>query len=132
LEKATSTGIKILIVEDEDSVRHALSKILENYGYAVTGAHDAEAGLQAFDAGGGMDIVLTDLSLPGMSGWELADAIKERVPKTPVILLSGWDIHPDEVKKHESVTLILSKPVKIKDMLAAIKGLALKQTEDKG
>lgn len=132
MDKAANTGEKILIVEDEDSVRHALAKILENYGYLVTGAPDAEAGLKAFDVAGGMDVVLTDLSLPGMSGWELADAVKERAPKTPVILLSGWDVHPDEVKKHESVTLILSKPVKIKDMLAAIKGLALKQTEDKG
>lgn len=114
----------ILIVEDEDSVRHALSKILENYGYVVTGVPDAEAGIKAFDATVGMDLVLTDLSLPGMSGWELADAIKERAPKTPVVLLSGWDINPGDVKKHKSVTLILSKPVKIKDMLAAIKDLA--------
>jgi len=114
----------VLIVEDEDSVRQALSKILENYGYAVTGVPDAEAGVTAFDAAPGMDIVLTDLSLPGMSGWELADAIKERAPKIPVVLLSGWDIDPEDVKKHKSVDMVLSKPVKIKDMLAAIKGLA--------
>ena len=115
---------KILIVEDEDSVRHALAKILENYGYTVIVAPDAEAGLKVFDAEEGIDIVLTDLSLPGLSGWVLADAIKERVPKIPVVLLSGWDINPEDVKKHKSVTLILSKPVKIKDMLTAIKDLA--------
>jgi len=125
-------AVNILIVEDEESVRHALSKILENYGYAVTCAADAEAGIKAFDAVAGLDIVFTDLSLPGMSGWELADAIKERAPKIPVILLSGWDIDPEDVKKHKSVETILSKPVKIKDMLAAITELAVTRTEDKG
>lgn len=123
MDKDTKTGKKILIVEDEDSVRQALAKILENYGYLVTNAPDAESGLKAFDAEGGMDIVLTDLSLPGLSGWELADIIKERAPKIPVVLLSGWDIDERDVQKHKNVTLILSKPVKIKDMLAAIKSL---------
>ncbi len=79
-----------------------------------------------------MDIVLTDLSLPGMSGWELADAIKGRNPGIPVILLSGWDIDPEDAKIHKNVEMILSKPVKIKDMLAAITELAAPQTEDKG
>ena len=125
----------ILIVEDEDSVRHALSKILENYGYVVTCAADAEAGINAFDAAAGavgMDLVLTDLSLPGMSGWELADAIKGRNTGIPVILLSGWDIDPEDVKKHKNVEMILSKPVRIKDMLAAIAELAASRTEGKG
>ena len=122
----------ILVIEDEESVRHALSKILENYGYAVTCAADAEAGLQAFDAAACTDIVLTDLSLPGMSGWELADVLKGRNPGVPVILLSGWDIDPGDVKKHKSVEMILSKPVKIKDLLAAIMALAVSRTEDRG
>jgi CheY-like chemotaxis protein len=122
----------ILVVEDEDSVRQALSKILENYGYAVTCVADAEAGIKAFDEAAGMDLILTDLSLPGMSGWELADILKERSPGIPVILLSGWDIDPEDVKKHKNVEMVLSKPVKIKDMLAAIAELAATRTEDKG
>jgi len=115
--------MKVLVVEDEDSVRQALTTILTSYGHKVTAASDVAEGLMLFDREGGFDIVFTDLSLPGPSGWELADEVKRRSPATPVVLLSGWDIHPEELAARKSVSLMLAKPVKIKEMIQAINNL---------
>ena len=59
---------RILVVEDEDSVRHALVKILENYGHKAVAAADAPECLNIFDEQGEFDLVMTDLGLPGPSG----------------------------------------------------------------
>jgi len=115
---------KILVVEDEESVRQAVFTILTSYGHKVTAVDDAPSGLEAFDKEGCFDIVFTDLSLPGRSGWELADDLKMKSPETPIVLLSGWDVRQDEVDAHGSISLVLSKPVKIKDMLQVIRDLA--------
>jgi two-component system capsular synthesis sensor histidine kinase RcsC len=79
---------------------------------------------------GGFDIVMTDLSLPGLSGWEVAKAVRAKGWGTPVVLLSGWDIPPGDKDLRESgVARLLPKPVKVKDMLAAINELVPKGEE---
>ena len=116
----SGTPRKILIVEDEESVRQALTKIFENYGHKVFAARDGQEGLKVYGQQGDFDIVFTDLSLPGISGWEVAESIKGRDPRMPVVILSGWDI-PEGEKRAEKVERVLNKPVKIKDMLKAVK-----------
>ncbi len=115
---------KVLIVEDEESVRQALVKILENFGHKVLAAADANEGLEKFKDGA--DIVFTDLGLPGPSGWDLARAIKEKDPKVPVVLLSGWDVETEDNSLKLLVEKVLPKPVKIKEMLDTIDQLAIK------
>ncbi len=115
---------KILIVEDEESVRQALVKILENFGHKVLAAADANEGLEKFNDG--VDIVFTDLGLPGLSGWDMARAIKKKSTKVPVVLLSGWDIETEDESLRALVEKVLSKPVKIKEMLDTIDQLAIK------
>ncbi len=115
---------KVLIVEDEESVRQALVKILENFGHTVLAAADAKEGIKKFE--GGVDIVITDLGLPGPSGWDLARAVKEKDPKVPVVLLSGWDVEMEDKSLKGLVDKILPKPLKIKEMLDVIDQLARK------
>ncbi len=110
---------RVLIVEDEESVREALSKILENSGHKVATAEDCPEAIKALEHGG-FDIVFTDLTLPGPSGWDLVSWVGEHKPGTPVVLLSGWDIRQKDVEDRGPVARILSKPVKVKDMIAAI------------
>jgi len=111
-------------VEDEEGARSALTKILEAYGHSVTSAEDGETALELFGSEGGFDIVLTDLTLPGMSGWDVVERIKVLSPETPVIVLSGWDINKnDENITRSGVSMVMSKPVKVRDMLAAVDGL---------
>jgi len=114
---------KVLLVEDEDGAREALTKILKTYRHEVTAVASGEAALEIFK-GGGFDIVLTDLTLPGVSGWDVAKSVKGSNPATPVIVLSGWDIKKDDAKIAESgVSMVLSKPVKVRDMIAAIENI---------
>jgi CheY-like chemotaxis protein len=119
---------RVLVVEDEESVRQALSRILENFGHDTVLAKDAVEGLAKFKESGNFDIILTDLSLPGPSGLDLAANAKALRPEIPVILLSGWDISEKELKG--AVEMVMSKPVKIKDMLDAIDKLVWKDTEE--
>jgi CheY-like chemotaxis protein len=115
----------VLVVEDEDSARTAIQKILENYGHKVVGAADGPEALGLFKSHGGFDIVFTDLSLPGISGWEVASAIRELSPDTPVVILSGWDIDAEgEEMKRSGAARVLSKPVMVKEMLDAVRELA--------
>jgi len=125
-EKKNSAS-RFLVVEDEEGARMALAKILETYGHKVMAVEDGESALSALDAGGVFDIVLTDLTLPGISGWEVASEVRRRSPETPVVVLSGWDINKnDENIAQSGVSMVLSKPVKVREMLTAVGKLLAK------
>jgi two-component system, cell cycle sensor histidine kinase and response regulator CckA len=87
-----STGpATILLVEDEEAVRRAIRRTLERYGYSIIEAADGEAGLAA--AGrhpGPIDVVVTDLMMPGMNGRAFADRLRVERPDTRVVFMSGY------------------------------------------
>ena len=100
----------ILVVEDDEMILEALSETIRRAGYYVTSASSGEEGL-AFFKKRAYDLVLTDLSMPGMSGWEVAQAIKERDSKVPVILLTGWGDQLDQARmKQSGADRVLAKP----------------------
>ena len=80
-------------------------------------ATNGEEGISHFKKGN-FDLVITDLGMPGMSGWQVAKAIKEMDPQTPVILLTGWGTQfgADRVKQ-SGVDLIMNKPYRINETL---------------
>ena len=81
---------QILFVDDEESLALLGADLLDDVGYSVTCAFDGEAALQLFqERFGGFDLVITDESMPGMSGIVLAQKIFSVSPSTPVILCSG-------------------------------------------
>lgn len=80
---------RILIVEDEDNIREVLLRTLQEHGHAVTAAADGAAALEAMGRQE-FDLVLTDLKLPGPSGLELLDHIKEHTHDTAVILMTAY------------------------------------------
>lgn len=80
--------LRILLVDDEPSLREAVAECLRDDGHAVETAVDGVHGLEVFCAGT-WDIVLVDRAMPRMSGFELAFAIKQRNPHMPVIMVSG-------------------------------------------
>jgi CheY-like chemotaxis protein len=77
-----------LLVDDNDASRVATKWFLNNFGFEVDSARSAEEALALFDAHT-HDLVITDNSMPAMSGAELAHIIKLRSPSTPVIMFSG-------------------------------------------
>lgn len=78
----------ILIVDDEDAVRGLLSEVLDGAGYRVTGVPSVALALEAVRAGR-PDLIITDLQMDEADGFELIDALEERAPGVPVILLTG-------------------------------------------
>ncbi len=81
----------ILLVEDEASVRELASRILEDDGYRVLAAGSAEQAQELWQRHrSSVDLLVTDLVLPGMSGQELADRLRQQRPALPVLAMSGY------------------------------------------
>ena len=81
----------ILLVEDEEPLRHLVTLILRHSGYTVLEAVDAEKALEvALDHPGPLHLLLTDVIMPGMSGRELAEEMATRHPETKVLFVSGY------------------------------------------
>ena len=88
-----STGSKhktILVVDDEDGTRHLISLILREGGYSVLEAADSETATRIHRGHRGkIDLLLTDIGLPGPSGCELAASLRESEPDLQVLFMSG-------------------------------------------
>jgi len=102
----------ILLVEDEESVRTVVSKILQNKGYTVLEAHHGNEALQVCERHRGpIHLVVTDVVMPQMSGRELAKRLKRLYPEIRVLFMSGY---PDRAIVHHGVleagTAFLQKP----------------------
>lgn len=104
---------RILIVDDEPSVRELLADILQGEGYDVSLAENGNEALELFDARA-FEAVFTDLGMPGMSGWELARAIRERSPDIPLAVVTGWGDAVGSVEQQEAgVDWVVTKPFSI-------------------
>jgi two-component system capsular synthesis sensor histidine kinase RcsC len=113
-------GARVLVIDDEESIRVFLAAALTHLGCRPRLAASGEEGLAVF-AGEPFDIVLTDVGLPGISGEEVARAISERSPHTPVMLLTGWGAQlAAQGKPLEGVTRVLAKPISINTLAAAL------------
>lgn len=118
--KESQKSIKILVIDDDERVRTLLRDILLLGGYQVIEASDGNSGVNYLEKGS-FDMVMTDLGMPGMNGWEVAKLIKTKTPQVPVFLITGWGINLDKEKIDESgVDLIISKPFQVNEILEAV------------
>jgi len=88
-ESDTASG-RLLLVEDEESVRRVVTRMLERAGYEVESVGSAEEAVDLLDSGWPAEGVLTDLGLPGKSGRDLVDWCREQRPHLPVAVMSGY------------------------------------------
>lgn len=101
---------KILIIEDEDLIRNMLMQGLARENHQVTIAKDGIEGIDLFKKMK-FDIVLTDLGMPNLSGWEVCKTIKKMSPKTPVGIITGWGETISQTNDQEGKPdFILAKP----------------------
>jgi signal transduction histidine kinase/CheY-like chemotaxis protein len=101
---------RILVIDDEEPVRDVLSRMLKTKGHEVVVASNGEEGIDRFKDGK-FDLVLTDLGMPKISGWEVGKTIKGMDPKVPVAMITGWGMELNREKMAESgIDLIVSKP----------------------
>jgi signal transduction histidine kinase/CheY-like chemotaxis protein len=101
---------RILVVDDEEPVRELLCDILEDEGVEVTLAANGAEALARFEPGK-FDAVLTDLGMPGMTGWELLRHISERDQQVPLAVITGWgELVSTHEEKAARVEWVLTKP----------------------
>ena len=84
-----NTKGSLLIVDDESSIRISLSHVLTEIGYSVRIAEDGFSALAEMHQGGVPDILLSDLNMPGMSGFELLSVVRRRFPVIRTVAMSG-------------------------------------------
>jgi len=89
-QAAKGEGQSILVVEDDDQVRLLVSFLLEELGYEVTSAQDATGAMSHITSLNDVDLLITDVGLPGMNGRQLAELFREEHPATPVLFMTGY------------------------------------------
>jgi PAS domain S-box-containing protein len=83
-------GEVVLVVEDEEAVRTMLHRLLENEGYEVLEASNGQQALVVIEGAPRVDLVITDVAMPGLNGRQLADRLKLSRPGLPVLFMSGY------------------------------------------
>ncbi len=113
---------RVLVIEDEESYREALSYMLSKEGFDVVEAPDGTAGLAAYDRSGA-DIVLLDLMMPGLPGTEVYRQLRQRGP-VPVIMVTARDSEIDKVVGLElGADDYVTKPFSHRELVARIRAV---------
>jgi len=123
-EPARQNGA-VLLVDDEEHIRIIAADMLTELGFAVREADSAAAALRALDEGLQPDLLITDHLMPGMTGVDLARAVQVRLPKTKVLIVSGFA----EAEGLDPALPRLTKPFVQGDLLEALTGLEMAFTE---
>lgn len=120
--------IRILLAEDDESMRLYLARALERVGYGVTAVESGDAAEPLLTAET-FDLLLTDIVMPGMDGIELAQRAAEVAPEMRVMFITGFAAVALKAGKKAPDAKVLSKPFHLRDLVAEVDRLF--QTEDK-
>ena len=112
-----SSNIRILFVEDEDSVRTFAVRALKKKGYDVIGCNSAENAIEKLNDDINFNLLITDMVMPGKSGAELAEVVKQKIPDIKIILASGYS---EEIARRELASSndfeFMAKPFSLGDL----------------
>ncbi len=108
-------------MEDEASVRSVITRLLTKLGYSVESAEDAETAFECFDDGKEYDLVVTDIVMPGLSGIEMAEVLKERFPSQRFLYISGYSSKEFGVALDAPPNPFLPKPFTIQELADAVR-----------
>ncbi len=111
----------ILVAEDNDGTRRVVSLHLKRAGYEVISAADGEEALRFLTGGLRPDLLLTDVVMPGMSGIDLAERVKNAWPDLPVILMSGYMEGHKSLEGIEEERVLLQKPIQWDEMIECVR-----------
>jgi two-component system, cell cycle sensor histidine kinase and response regulator CckA len=114
----------VLVVDDEDTLRAAIRRLLEGHGYHVIDAPNGATALQLLEhnAPPKVSLVLTDLRMPVMDGRQLAAALARRYPSLPIVFMSGFTAQLMDLKLVSPHLVFLPKPFRDHDLLATVRG----------
>jgi len=121
--------LRMLVVDDEVAVRTTIGDLLTAAGHQPVLAGSGEEALaQLAVTRGAFDVVLTDLGMPGLTGWDVIERVKARWPDLPVILVTGWGEHPRGGDGRHAPDAVLAKPITdshLREVIAGAVGAAV-------
>jgi two-component system cell cycle response regulator CpdR len=110
---------RILLAEDDDSLRGFLSRALERAGYEVTACPDGETAVEALDQT--YDVLLTDIVMPGIDGIEVARIAAARQPRMRIMFITGFAaVALSAGDRAPAGSKVLSKPVHLREIVAEV------------
>jgi CheY-like chemotaxis protein len=129
-EVARASGERVLFVDDEEALVFLAERTLQRMGYRVSGHTDPLRALEAFRSQPGeFDVVVTDLSMPGMSGADLARALLELRPDVPIVMTSGYVRAEDvESARRLGIRAVILKPNTVEELGATLHALLNERT----
>jgi len=111
----------ILVIEDDKEVRNMLEDYLTYLDYSVSAVDDGLKGLKKIKDGR-YDLVITDITIPYVSGIGIISVLKQDYPDIPVIAITGFGYHAEELAYEKKADHILSKPFEIQELREVISG----------
>ena len=119
--QCSNSGVTILVVEDEPLVLDMISQELTDQGFAVLEADTGEAALSIMESGQTVDVLFTDIRLPGeLDGWRLAATAREAKPGLSVIYVTGYNVDREAAVPG---SIFLKKPYRPSDITETIRTL---------
>ena len=121
--------VSILVAEDDEMARELIITVLKPYCDQVVGAKDGQDGLEKFKKQG-FDIVMSDIHMPVLNGFEMMNEIKKLKPHQKFIVFTSYDSDENLIKSYEQgATLFLKKPIDIKDLRSMLISLSFERDE---
>jgi signal transduction histidine kinase/ActR/RegA family two-component response regulator len=122
---ARTSSERVLLVEDEDGVREVAQASLEEAGYRVVAVRSGAEALAAVAGGASVDLVVSDLVMPGIGGRELAGQLRRGRPELPIVFVSGFapDGDPTAALDGGGATTFLAKPFTCDQLLASVRAV---------
>jgi CheY-like chemotaxis protein len=114
---------RVLVVDDEPDLVEVVSRLLASLGYQVRGFGQSAEALRAFqERPDDFDLVLSDLTMPGLTGLELAQAVRQVRPATPVVICTGFsDSLIQEQARAAAVREVILKPLQRRELALAVR-----------
>jgi len=120
---------RVLVVDDDESVRESLSKVLREAGYEVRQAADGDEALKQFDPVQ-IDLLLLDIGLPVRNGWDTFERITSLDPQLPVIIVTG-QTGQQKIARAAGVGALMEKPLDALRLLQTIQDLLAEPKESR-
>ncbi len=123
--------IRILIVDDEPSMRDFLSILLEREGYATDRAENAESAVNMLDSAG-YDLIISDVQMPGLNGLDLLKMVKRSAPETAVLLITAFSTSEQAVEAMKFGAYdYIAKPFKVEEIKVLVRNALEKRNLEK-
>jgi DNA-binding response OmpR family regulator/GAF domain-containing protein len=121
---------RVLLIEDEPAVQAVLADMLRDAGYGVAVAKDGTEGIEQCERER-VDLVLSDISMPGISGWDVAARLRARHPLIPIGFVTGWgdQLDPERLAR-AGVDFVVAKPFQAQDILRHVAHAVMRPTRE--